>query len=255
MLGTINHGWRWLGTALSYSVFGFGGILLSLFIAPSLYLLPGGGDARERRAQAVIHFSFKIYIEMMKVLGVLSYEIKNVDKLASSKLILANHPSLIDVVFLISLVPNANCVVKGALTRNPCIRYVIKVAGYIINDDSDDLIQSASAAFEKGHALIIFPEGTRTTPYQPVKLKRGAANVAIRTDVDITPVLIECSPSTLTKNDRWYDVPKNKVRFRIEVKDPITVRDYIESHNPSKAARRLTNDLSNFFNTELGLYE
>lgn len=255
MLGKINHGWRWLGTAFSYLVFGVGGLLLSLFIAPLLYFLPGGKSARERRAHKVIHISFKVYIWMMKGLGVLSYEIKHLEKLENSKLIIANHPSLIDVIFLISIVPNANCVVKGALTRNPCIRYVIKMAGYIINDDSDDLIRSASEAFAKGHALIIFPEGTRTVPSQPVKLKRGAANVAVRADVDITPVLIECSPSTLTKSDRWYDVPKKKVQFRIEVKDAISVRDYIESHNPSKAARRLTHDLSHFFNTELGLYE
>jgi len=255
VLGKINHGWRWLGTAFSYLVFGVGGILLSLFIAPLLYLLPGGKVAREHRAHKTIHLAFKFYIGMMKALGVLSYEIENLEKLSDSKLILANHPSLIDVIFLISLVPNANCVVKGALTRNPCIRYVIKMAGYIINDDSGDLIQLASEAFDKGHALIIFPEGTRTLPAQPVKLKRGAANVAVRTDVDITPVLIECSPSTLTKSDRWYDVPNQKVRFRIEVKEPISVRGYIESHNPSKAARRLTSDLSNFFNTELGLNE
>lgn len=255
MLGKINHGWRWLGTAFSYLVFGVGGILLSLFIAPLLYLIPEGKVAREHRAHKTIHLAFKFYIGMMKALGILSYEIENLEKLSDSKLILANHPSLIDVIFLISLVPNANCVVKGALTRNPCIRYVIKMAGYIINDDSGDLIQLASEAFDKGHALIIFPEGTRTVPAQPVKLKRGAANVAVRTDVDITPVLIECSPSTLTKSDRWYDVPNQKVRFRIEVKDPISVRGYIESHNPSKAARRLTSDLSNFFNTELGLYE
>lgn len=255
MLGNINHGWRWLATAFSYLVFGVGGLLLTFFIVPFLYLLLGGEQVRQRRAQSVIHKAFKIYIEMMKGLGVLSYEITNAEKLADAKLILANHPSLIDVVFLISLVPNANCVVKGALTRNPCIRYVIKMAGYIINDESDDLIQSASEAFKKGHALIIFPEGTRTAPSQQVKLKRGAANVAVRADVDITPVLIECSPSTLTKSDRWYDVPSKRVRFRIDVKEPIAVAEYIESHNPSKAARRLTHDLSNYFNKELGLNE
>lgn len=251
MLAKINHGWRWLGTALSFFVFSVGGVLLSLFVAPLLYVLPGGQSVREQRAQRVIHYSFKSYIRMMRMFGVISYELKSLEKLNEAKLIIANHPSLIDVVFLISMIPNANCIVKGALVRNPCIHFVIKMSGYIINRDAEDLIASASAVFSKGQALIVFPEGTRTVPSQPIQLKRGAANIAVRTNVDITPVIIECNPSTLTKQDRWYQVPNKKVRFHIEVKDPIKIGRYLENSNPSKAARKLTHDLSHYFNMEL----
>jgi hypothetical protein len=37
-------------------------------------------------------------------------------------MIIANHPSLIDVVFLIGLVRQANCVVKQSLWENPFTR-------------------------------------------------------------------------------------------------------------------------------------
>lgn len=252
MLGKIDHGWRWLGTALSFVVFGIGGVFLSLCVAPILYVLPGGALTREKRAQRLIHYAFRFYVWMMSSLGVLTYEFKSIHKLADAKLILANHPTLIDVIFLIALVPNANCVVKGALARNPCIHFVIKMSGYIINNDAEELISSTSEAFAKGHALIIFPEGTRTEPSQPLQFRRGAANVAVRANVDITPVIIECSPSTLTKKDKWYQVPTQRVKFHIEVKDPITVGHYLDNSNPSKAARKLTTDLSHYFNMELG---
>lgn len=250
------HAWRWLGTAFSFFVFGLGGILLPVVVVPVLYTLPGDSLTRERRAQKVIHNSFRFYIGMMRFLGVLRYELKGVEKLKEAKLILANHPSLIDVIFLISLVPNANCVVKGKLARSLFTRGPIRAAGYIINDDQAiDVIESAKEAFEKGHALIVFPEGTRTTPGQLPVLKRGAANVAVRAEADITPVIIECTPTTLTKSDRWYQVPSRQVRFRIEIKDPIDIGQYLPNSCPSKSARKLTRDLSNYFNKELGFNE
>jgi len=247
------HAWRWIGTAFSFFIFGLGGILLPVFVVPVLYILPGDRLTRENRAQKVIHHSFRFYIGMMKFLGVLNYEVIGMEKLKDAKLILANHPSLIDVIFLISMVPNANCVVKGKLARSIFTKGPISAAGYIINDDHAlDVIDAAREAFEKGHALIVFPEGTRTTPGQVPALKRGAANVAIRTEADITPVVIECNPTTLTKSDRWYQVPSKQVRFRIEIKDAIDVGQYVHNSCPSKSARKLTRDLSNYFNKELG---
>ncbi|OMH31691.1 1-acyl-sn-glycerol-3-phosphate acyltransferase [Motiliproteus sp. MSK22-1] len=255
LLSRINHCWRWIGTLISFLVFGLGGFLVLILVLPALCLLPGGKLRREIQAQKIIHYSFRIYIGLMRTLGVLTYQIENIEKLKGAKLILANHPSLIDVIFLIAMVPNANCIVKGALVRNLFTKGPIKAAGYIINDGTIDVMEAAAQAFEKGHALIIFPEGTRSNPMQPLQLKRGAANVAVRTDADITPVLIECSPATLTKNDRWYKVPDKCVRFQVQVKDRIKVAPYLENMCPSIGARALTSDLSEYFNKELRLYE
>lgn len=255
MLTRMNHYWRWLGTAFSFFIFGVGGIFLPLVVFPVLYLLPGSTHQREQRAQKVIHKTFRFYIRLMRFLGVLTYSISDIDKLSRAKLILANHPSLIDVVFLIAMVPNANCVVKGRLLRNPAMRGPIKAAGYIINDSAEGVIDAANEAFQKGHALIVFPEGTRTTPDADLKLKRGAANIAVRTRADMTPVLIGCTPTTLTKQDKWYQVPDRKVHFRMKVQDIIPISPYLEAESPSVAARILTKDLTHYFTEELSRYE
>lgn len=252
----LNHAWRWLGTAFSFFIFGVGGICLPLLVFPTLYLLPGSSDVREQRAQKVIHKTFRFYIRLMRFLGVLDYKIEAPERLVNAKLILANHPSLIDVVFLIAMVPNANCVVKSRLLKNPFMRGPIKAAGYIINDEAaEDVITAARDAFNKQHALIVFPEGTRTTPNTPLAMKRGAANIAIRAQADITPVLIGCTPTTLTKQDKWYQVPETKVHFWMKVQDEIKIAPYIETDNPSRSARNLTKDLTHYFTEELSRYE
>lgn len=256
MKARIDRAWRLFATALSFFLFGLGSVFISLILAPILLVLPGTAVQKKRRGKACIHHVFRFYIGLMKLLGVLSYEVHGRDQLQGAKLILANHPSLIDVIFLISLVPNANCVVKRALLRNPFTYGPVKAAGYILNNDSVDVvIEGAQQAFDRGDALIIFPEGTRSKPGQQLSLKRGAANVAIRTEVDVTPVIIDCNPVTLTKGEPWYSIPLQRPHFAIRVERPIVMAAYIANDKPAMAARNLTADLTDFFNKEIGLHE
>lgn len=253
MLNTLNFCWRWLATAFSFFIFGVGGVILTLVVFPVLYCLPAKKIDREVKAKAIIHHTFRLYIEIMRKLGVLSYDIEGLSKLDNAQLVLANHPSLIDVVFLIALIPNANCVVKGKLVKNPFTRSPVRTAGYIINENNENVLEEANASFTKLNALIVFPEGTRSVPESSIALKRGAANIAVRTAADITPVIIQCSPSTLTKKDKWYQIPQKRVHFTIQVKDKIEISPYLSGIPPSVSARRLTTDLTNYFNKELKL--
>lgn len=255
MWGRINHAWRWCGTAFSFLVFGLGGLLLPLVAVPALHLLPGSLERRQQRGQRLVHYAFRFYIGLMRFLGVLSYRIEGVEKLQQARLIIANHPSLIDVIFLVAFTPNANCVVKGKLVSNPFTRGPIRAAGYIINRDPEKVIEAANNALCRKNALVVFPEGTRSVPGKPLAFKRGAANIAIRTGVDMTPVLIRCHPTTLTKADRWYQVPRSRVHIDIRVQDPIGVAPYLQEKNPSVAARKLTADLVRYFEKELEAHE
>ncbi|WP_104001064.1 lysophospholipid acyltransferase family protein [Marinobacterium lutimaris] len=255
MLARIDWGWRWLGTAFSFLLFGIGGVFLSLVVFPLLRLIPGSSEKRQRRAKKVVHRTFLFYIRLMRFLGVLSYRTENLEALKGARLVLANHPSLLDVVFLIALIPNANCVVKGRLLRHIWTRGPIMQAGYILNHDQEDVIEQANRAMARGDTLIVFPEGTRTQPGEPLALRRGASQVAVRCNTDITPVIIHCAPTTLTKQDRWYQVPRSRVRFQISVKPLIPVAPFVENTVASRAARSLTRHLTEYFNQEVSLHE
>jgi 1-acyl-sn-glycerol-3-phosphate acyltransferase len=101
-------------------------------------------------------------------MGVLTYRRQGAEKLGRpGQMIIANHPSLIDVVLLIGLVRNANCVVKQSLWQNPFTRSPVRCRQYISNDGSVDMLDNAAGALRGGQTLIIFPEGTRTRRAQP----------------------------------------------------------------------------------------
>lgn len=257
MWGKMNKIWRIIATGISFTLFGLGGLVLPIVVIPFIYLVPGKKIDRERRAKLAIHYTFRWFVEIMRALGVLTYCVEDREQFnRGSQLILANHPSLIDVVFLIAFIRRADCVVKSAITKNPFMRgTVCHIAGYIANDNPELVIEQAAASIKRGNSLVIFPEGTRTTPGEPLTMQRGAANIALRAGVPITPVVITCEPTTLTKNQPWYRVPSRRFHFTMRINSTIPIAEYNIETSPSVAARRLTAFLQNYFSQELMLHE
>ncbi len=244
---SVNYLWRLFATALCFFMFGFVSFLVWAILFPVVALFLGEGIAKKRRSRHLMHWVLRGYIELMRILGVLHYQIEGSDRLnRPGCLIVANHPSLIDVVFLLSLTRNATCIVKPALLRNPFMRIPIRAVGYLYADDPKKLMEACAGELHEGSSLIIFPEGTRTTPGKPVKFQRGAANIALKSGAKILPVRIDCSPTTLTKHEKWYQIPPKRALFRIRVGDDIDPRPYAENDLRSIAARNLTHDLERY---------
>lgn len=256
MIARLNKAWRIVATGMAFSIFGIGGVLLPLVVVPVLYLWPAQPEVRERRAKRTIHYTMRGFVEIMRGLGILTYSVENPEDFnRPAQLILANHPSLIDVVFLIAFIKHADCVVKSSLKRNPFTRGPINLAGYIANDDPEKIIEATISSLARGNSLIIFPEGTRTTPGQELKLQRGAANIALRAGIPITPVVITCEPTTLTKTTPWYRVPERRFHFTMRMRSNIDLEPFADAGNPSRAARHLTKYLKDYFTRELSLHE
>ncbi|RLA06755.1 MAG: 1-acyl-sn-glycerol-3-phosphate acyltransferase [Gammaproteobacteria bacterium] len=252
MLTALNKAWRLLATGFSFLMFGLGGLILPWLAIPVLYLLPGGDLQRERRAKALVHYAFRAFVEMMRWLGVLTYSVTNRTELnRPGQLIFANHPSLIDVVFLIAFIKRADCVVKSSLLNNPFMRGPIKVAGYIANDSPEQVIQSAAQSLQRGNSLIVFPEGTRTTPGQPISMPRGAANIALRTNSDITPVILSLNPTSLTKELKWHQIPERRTHFSLMLRPNLNIQEFQDMPTQTRSARQLTRFLEQFFSKEI----
>jgi 1-acyl-sn-glycerol-3-phosphate acyltransferase len=241
--------WRVFATGLSFAVFGVGGLLMRIVVFPLLNLMVRRPERRVAAARTVIRRAFRVYVDMMRALGVLRYEIRGLDKLErGGLLILANHPTLIDTVFLMAFVKNADCIVKGALWNNPFTGGPVRAAGYINNGGGPALIDDCIASLERGNNLIVFPEGTRTGADGVISMKRGAANIAVRGARDMTPVLIRCDPLTLGKGEKWWRVPPRRVLIRIDVQDDLAIQSFTEGGaSEVMAARQLTEFLQNYF--------
>ncbi len=244
--------WRFVFTALSFALFGIGGVLLRVLILPVVLHWPGPPARRRRRARRTVGRAFWLHSQFMYRTGVLDYRFEGLERLGRpGQMIVANHPSLIDVVFLLGHVPDANCIVKHSLWKNPCMRGPVTVAQYISNDGSAEMLDRAAEVLREGQTLIVFPEGTRTTPGEPPVFHRGAAAIAVRGARVITPVFITVRPTTLTKAEPWYRVPHRSVRMHLRVGDDIPVEAFSEGAPAPIASRRINEHLHALYAREL----
>ncbi len=233
---------RLFGTAVGFISFGLGGLFFAIFVVPTIWLCYRDPTQRGTRLRKAISVSFLLHVNILRAFGVLSYKVQDRARLGSrssgDQLIIANHPTLLDVVFLVAFVDNAVCVVKDALFHNFYVGFVIRMAGYVSNKDPDALIVSCEEALYRGDTVIIFPEGTRSTAGKKARLQRGAAYVALSSGLSPTPVQISCVPGSLTKGLPWYSIPPSKMVFNFTVGAPIAIAD-LHKIDRSRAARIL----------------
>jgi hypothetical protein len=129
--------WRLFGTALSFVVFGIGGLVYGLLIFPLVFVFVRDRQARRVLARRFIGKGFGAFLGLMKWVNVVDIQVEGREYIDDQRrqLIIANHPTLIDVVILISLFPQANCVIKQAVTLNPFMRSTVRAADYISNSE------------------------------------------------------------------------------------------------------------------------
>ncbi|WP_300379140.1 1-acyl-sn-glycerol-3-phosphate acyltransferase [Henriciella sp.] len=212
---------------------------------------------KERRAaisQASVHRIWRLYIELMRVLGVLTYEIHNAEKLKACRgtVVVANHPSLIDVVFLMAFMQRTRAVVKKGVWNNPFMAGVVRSCNYIPNlDDPEALIEDCAAALKDGANLCIFPEGSRTPVGQRAKYQRGFAYVALTAQAPILFVTIEVNPPTLRKGEPWYSIPTIRPHWNIQVHEQIDTAKTYGYERSVSGVRRLARDVQERIEREL----
>lgn len=251
---TVSFAWRWIGTALSFAVFGLGSFLLGILIMPLMNLLVRNEERRMRWSRLIVGNAMRFFRFFMNTVGVLRYEITGTENIRADRnyLIIANHPSLIDVVFLLAMFPTADCVIKQELREIFWTKHLMKGVGYISNQDPTAWLSECITRLRAGRSLILFPEGTRTVPGEPLHFKAGAAAVAVRAGVECLPVVITCRPTTLTKAERWYQVPDRRVFFSLQVQPPIRAVDpRADDIDERQAGRSFNEHLLSYFTARL----
>ena len=204
--------------------------------------------------QFLIHKLFLFYITALQYLGLITLEMKDVGRLhdCTGKIVIANHPTLLDVVVLMAMIPNAKCIVKHELWAHPLLGGVVQKAGYIRNDLEPELLMAmCRKSLEEGFCLIIFPEGTRTKPGNMPQFQRGFAHLATSLYATITPVFIHCDPPTLIKGQPWWKIPPVKPVLRFEIEEDLDKNSYFYYAHRSLNVRKLVKNLESYYEEKI----
>ena len=237
----IAYAWRTYVKLQTFFFFGLGSLVQASVVFPTLFLLSGFSRKRfSRMARYTIYVSLKILIWQLVTFRGSKFKVEHRERLKNlhSKIIIANHPSLLDVVLLFSIIPNADCIVKGALGKNRFVSGIVNSI-YILNSESfDQQMAEVKRTTDQGNNLIIFPEGTRSEPGKQWNFKKGAARFAIGCKRDIVPIYFGGNEIIgLRKYDKLVSYhPQEQYHFYLDVLETISVEPYLEGHQGAQVA-------------------
>ncbi|MBR6412543.1 MAG: 1-acyl-sn-glycerol-3-phosphate acyltransferase [Alphaproteobacteria bacterium] len=210
-------------TIFCFGLFGLGGLIIGTIVFPVLVLFLPVQKQRPILSN-IVHYTWIFFVKVMVSLRLINVKVTGMEKIKDLKghIIVANHPTLLDVVLIISSIPNTICIVKSTLAKNFFIKHLIQRI-YLLNDDNPEyFLTKGQEILSQGINIIIFPEGTRTNSDNPLKIHRGFAQLAVRSKAPILPVRIDCVPIILDKKQKWYDIGVKTAVYHVRFLDPIS---------------------------------
>lgn len=141
-----------------------------------------------------VHWA-RIELAGLSALCGIRYSVRGLENLPDGPALIASqHQSTFDTMVWFRVVPQCSYVLKQELTRTPLFGALLRPAGMIAIDRKAGakairvLVRDVSAAMRAGRRVVIFPEGTRAEPDQPLPIQPGIAALARVLDYPILPV-------------------------------------------------------------------
>ena len=189
----------------------------SVFALPLYFILPRRvGTAVGRRG---IMSGFRLYAWSLALTRTYLLDLRAIDTLRGGPpLILApNHPCLIDALLILTRHPNIVCVMKSALMKNVFLGSGSRLARYVPNDSSRQMIKDSVAHLRGGGILLLFPEGTRTTRAPINALVGSVGLVAKKANVPVQTLVIETDSPFLSKGWPLFRRPALPITYRVRL--------------------------------------
>lgn len=193
---------------LSWAVFGAVGLMLNIGCM-ILMALPRR-DSHEPAVRATIRRLFEAWRAWLHASGTVYVEWEGFEGVAlqPGTVYIANHPSILDATLILARLPDAVCIFKPSLMRNPAVGPAAIMAGYVRGDTGIDVIRAAAAKVASGKSLLVFPEGTRTAPGTTLgRMKPGFALIADRAKAPVRLLVMRPTPGLGNRGQPLWPAP------------------------------------------------
>ena len=190
------------------------------FVLPFLAILPIG---RKYRKSVVSHI---IYLFCSFIVGI-SFFVKKryihreLLDFSDPVVIISNHQSQLDLVFLLSLHPKIIVLVNKWVWNNPFYGIIIRFADYYpVYKGLDHNLDRIREKVENGYSILAFPEARRSPDGNIKRFHQGAFGMADILELDIQPVMIHGAYESLPRTEHFIKpgavtlkcFPRQKIR-------------------------------------------
>ncbi len=149
-------------------------------------------------------------------------------------IIICNHQSHLDLLYLLSLTPKLIFLTNDWVWRSPLFGFLIHSAEYYpASDGIDALMPHFRSLIGRGYSIAIFPEGTRSADCRIARFHQGAFYVAKELGVSIIPITLYGTGKVLPK--KTYHIRKSPIYM--EVGKPVSHEELENIGTPREQAR------------------
>jgi len=222
MKGPCGNLRRVLAGGSAFAFFWSGGAMMSWLVLPAAAHLPIDEGTKREVSRRLVQWGFRSFHHYMRWTGLTDFDPRqlHLDVAGEPQVLIANHPTLVDVTAIMAALGDVACVVKGELFEGSAVGRLLELCGHIDGGDGNAMASAAVVTqaidrIENGQSVLIFPEGTRSPPGALHPFSRGAFEIARRTGASVQPLIIKCDPPALAKGQPWYDVPRRRAHLEV----------------------------------------
>lgn len=228
---------RFFPTMILLTGFGYVSFLLSkaIFVVigvSSFLLLSPWPKARQGFLNGLLcrflGFFTRVWLPLLRVYDIVEISGRGLIESCRPAVVVANHRSFMDSIFLLGLSPRT-----GALTKDKHARqliYYLLVRYYDLVSVDGESLESVRGAFARcrellaaGKNLVVFPEGTRAKGGRLQPFNRFAFDLALAAGVPVLPVVIHSTEPFMCKIP-GSAFPRRRNFFRIRFLEPEPLR-------------------------------
>lgn len=194
-----------------------------------LVFLPSRHPLKRRdRLQACMRLGFRTLHRWMAVCRIAEVSLppEGERSLPEPCVVIANHPTHLDITAILSWVPRCCTLVKPSIYRRWWLKPLMEGSGQIEGAGAHPLegarlVERAADRLRAGQSVVVFPEGTRTEPGRRMPFHRLGFEIACRTGVPVVPLRIRCEPRYLSKGRPTLVPPSPMPKLSVEILDPL----------------------------------
>src|ERR1700722_3631727 len=217
MLRSLKITYEYFALYSSLTLLGLICLTWSVFALPLYFILPRRlGTSVGRRG---ITIGFSLYAWSLSITRTYRLDLCAIDSLKGGPpVILApNHPCLIDALLILSRHPNMVCVMKAELMKNVFLGAGARLARYVRNESSRQMVKESVTHLQEGAVLLLFPEGTRTTQAPINPLFGSVALIAKHAQVPVQTLIVETDSPYLSKGWPLFKRPSLPITYRLRM--------------------------------------
>lgn len=225
---------NFLTDIIAFPYFFFGVVVLSIC---GFFLLRIGG--RSDKHKLLYHKVLRhLLASTAKIIPNSTCNIINPNKEAFVKpaIIICNHQSHFDLLYLLSLTPNVIALTNDWAWNMPLYRRILRNGDYLpASYGMDTNFPKLKSMVDKGYSILIFPEGTRSIDKSILRFHKGAFYLAEKLNLDILPIVTHGIGDMFPKHDPF--IHKGNVTISIGERIPVGDTRYRKGDNIIETAR------------------